>query len=282
METNQNESEIKYVILTQKILGDKKLSMADRLILARISGFSQFYESPEATAEFLGVSVSTVRKSKQKLAKMNYIVEIGNTGRGKIYAPNLLQLPCRLAKNDNQIGKKCQSDWQNLPTENKERIKENKKGAQERAGHVEKEFGRAEINELVDLWEQETHISIKGNQHERRQLYNLIRKYGCEGVKMLIRRVGVTICSHDRFAPQIAVPSDLTGKYSKLPRMELWENRNKTSRPFGNGAQITPAPPMAMANKGMPDYNGAWDEQSDEERAKVTQMMRQAREKMRK
>lgn len=267
MDENGQE-EVKYVILTQKILGNKELSISERMILARISGFAKFYESAEATAEFLGISTATVHKAKQKLAQMNYIVEIGNTGRGKIYAPNLLQLPVRVVKNDNQSGKIYQSECQNLPTENKERIKKDNNEQESK-----KEYGRADINELVDLWKQETGIDITGKQNQRRQLYNLLKKYGCEGVKTLVRRVGVMTRSRDRFAPQIAMPSDLVGENSKLPRMELWENRNKYSKPFGSPAPM-PVP------KGIPDYNGAWDEQSDEERAKVSEMMRKTRERM--
>ena len=268
MDGNEQE-EVKYVILTQKILGNKELSISERMILARISGFAKFYESAEATAEFLGISTATVHKAKQKLAQMNYIVEIGNTGRGKIYAPNLLQLPIRVVKNDNQSGKIYQSECQNLPTENKERIKKDNNEQE-----AKKEYGRADINDLEDLWQKETGISIKGQQNQRRQLYNLLRKHGSDAIKTLIKRVGVATRSHDRFAPQIALPSDLTGKYSKLAKLQMWENRNKYARPFGSPAPI-PTP------KGIPDYNGAWDEQSDEERARVSEMMRQAKQKMR-
>lgn len=268
MQGQNEKDEIKYVILTQKILGNKDLSISERIVLARISGFARFYESAEATAEFLGISTSAVHKAKQRLAQLNYIVEIGNTGRGKIYAPNLLQLPIRVSENDNQSSKICQSECQNLLTENKERIKREIINEQSKI-----EYGRADINELVDLWEKETGIDIKGQQNQRRQLYNLLKKYGCERTKTLVRRVGVASRSHDRFAPQIALPSDLVGKYGKLAKLQMWENRNKLARTFGSPAPL-PVP------KGIPDYNGAWDVQTDDEHDKVSEMMKQARKKM--
>ena len=279
------QEEVKYAILTQKILGNKDLTPCDKMVLARISGFSRFYESSQTTADFLGIGEDTVKKSKQKLAKLGYIVEVGNTGRGKIYAPNLLQLPSRVAELTSQTGKIYQSDGQILPTENKERIKREYKGDDNVAEGVEnskKEYGRADVNELAELWESETGISIKGQQNERRQLYNLLRKYGYEATKTLVRRVGATKRSRDRYAPQIAVPSDLTGKYSKLPRMQMWEERNQTSRPFGQSGATTPAPAIAVASlkQGIPDYNGAWTEQSDEEFEKVSEMMKKARDKL--
>ena len=125
----------------------------------------------------------------------------------------------------------------------------------------------------MDLWEKETGIDIKGQQNQRRQLYNLLKKYGCDATKTLVRRVGVASRSHDRFAPQIALPSDLVGKYGKLAKLQMWENRNKLARPFGSPAPL-PVP------KGIPDYNGAWDEQTDKEQAKVSEMMKQARKKL--
>ena len=150
------------------------------------------------------------------------------------------------------------------------------KGDENVAGGVEnskKEYGRADINALVELWESETGVSIKGQQNERRQLYNLLRKYGLEGTKTLLRRVGATRRSRDRYAPQIAVPSDLTGKYSKLPRMQIWEERNNASRPFGQPANTTLA-----AIKGNDGWNdSAWDEPSEDERAKVHEMFKKAR-----
>lgn len=272
--------ENKFVILAQEVIGNKNLTLAERIILARITGFKVFYESNEATGEFLGISPEYVKKSKQKLEKLGYIVAIENSGHGKKYAPDFNKiLVCR----DNLSplpGQFIPPEGINHPPENKLKNKEkNKEGgdnAAEGAENSKKEYGRADVNELAELWESETGISIKGQQNERRQLYNLLRKYGCEATKTLVRRVGATKRSHDRFAPQIAVPSDLTGKYSKLPRMQMWEERNKASRSFGQ-----PANPTLAAIKGNEGWNaGAWEEPSDEERERVRQMFKKKRDEL--
>lgn len=142
-------------------------------------------------------------------------------------------------------------------------------------------FGRTDINELVDLWQSETGISIKGQQNQRRQLYNLVRKNGFDETKQIIKRVGAAIKSGDQYAPRIATPSDLTGKFGKLPKLELWENLKKYSRKFGQGS-TTPAPSMATMNlkKGIPDYNGAWTDQTEDEHDKVSQLMKETRQKL--
>ena len=281
--TDQNyQEEAKYAILTQKILGKKNLTPCDKLVLARISGFERFYESNETTGEFLGISADTVKKSKQRLIKEGLIVEVGNTGRGKIYAPNLHKIPIRGVKSTRQIGKIYPSDRENLPTENTERLKREYQGDESVAGQADEErkteYGCEGVNELVELWEAETGITIKGQQNQRRQLYNLLRKYGSEATKALVRRVGTANRSGDRFAPQIATPSDLTGKYSKLPKLELWESRRDNSRPFGQGsAPQDDRPVPSYLRGGIPDYNGAFIPVSDEEHAKVSQMFKEAR-----
>lgn len=272
-----NENEKRYVILTQDILEDDRMNFAEKIILARITGFKVFYESSTETAKMLHTSELVVQRAKRKLEQLGYIQVIENTGRGKKYCANLWKSQVRpnknvlsdLTKKSGQIGQKCQ-------TYNKKKIKEKEKGDDNVAADVEnskKEYGRSDINELVALWESETGISIKGQQNERRQLYNLLRKYGLDATKTLVKRVGATRRSRDRFAPQIAVPSDLTGKYSKLPRLQLWEDRNKASRPFGEVANTTLA-----AIKGNEGWNKeAWDEPSDDERAKVREMFKKAR-----
>lgn len=276
---DQNEQkEMRFVILTQEILESDQLNFAEKIILARITGFETFFESSSATAKALHTSETIVQRAKRKLVKLGFIKEIGNTGRGKIYQANLWKTQPRHDKNvTSDLTNLSHQTLQKCQTYNIYRIKENIKGDESIAKPVENSYGRADLNELVALWEKETGISIAGQQNQRRQLYNLVKKYGLDATKTLIKRVGVATHSPDRFAPRIASPSDLTGKYSKLPKLELWENRAKFSKQFGS-----PAPKMATASltRGVPEYNGAWDEQTDEERAEVSAMMQEFRSKL--
>lgn len=280
---NQNEEgEIRrWVVLTQDILGAEDINATDKIVLAHISGFEQFYASNETTAAFLGMTARNIQAIKQKLVRLNYLKVLRDTGRGKVYQFNVERLT-----------KFCQSDSQNsvnqntsiLPAYNKDKNKDKVFiGEKNEKEPVENsEYGRADINELEALWERETGISIKGQQTQRRQLYNLTRKYGLDKTKRIIEQVGKAAKSNDRFAPLISTPSDLTGKYEKLSKLILWHNRNLTSRPFGN--QPTPAPKMATASlkTTLPDYGGAFEVQSDAERAKVSEMIRQTRKKLNK
>lgn len=273
MLNNQNQDDyiVKYVILTQDIIGDKNLSLAERLVLARMSGFSQFFESSEATGEFLGISAITVTRAKQKLAKLGYIEEVQNTGRGKVWS-------IRLTQNVNQTDKICQSDRHNMSTYNKVENKEENISTKVDIGespaeeHEESEkptYGNAHINSLMELWEAETGIIANRAKQNRYACYNLIRTRGYDGAEAVVRMVGRSIRSGDQYAPRIGSFRDLVGKYEKLSSLEAW-----------NARQVTPKstlPPAMRTDK--PDYFYQ-KEQSEEERAEVSAMFKEGRKKL--
>lgn len=279
-----------YIVLTENILGAKDINASDKMLLAYISAFEEYFASNASAAEFLGMSERSIERSKQKLVKLGYVDVIRDTGRGRIYAIRL----SRFAKNGGAGSPKMADQMrQNWRTYNKDYIKDYNvdtnvsTGAEAPADEEEKAeeqpatYGRDDINEIVDLWEQETGTSIKGDKYERRQIYNLIRKHGAERTKALVRAVGDIRRNGDRFAPQIATPRELTGKYSKLGRLEMWMERKSISRPFGTQEKpLTPCPDYALPPRDLPEYGGAFEVQSDEEREKVAKMMAEKRKSL--
>ena len=276
-----------YIVLTENILGAKDINASDKMLLAYISAFEEYFAGNASAAEFLGMSERSIERSKQKLVKLGYVDVIRDTGRGRIYAIRL----SRFAKNGEagspKMAKQMRQNWR---TYNKDYIKDYNvdtnvsTGAEAPADEEKKAeeqpatYGRDDINEIVDLWEQETGTSIKGDKYERRQVYNLIRKHGAERTKALVRAVGDIRRNGDRFAPQIATPRELTGKYSKLGRLEMWMERKSISRPFGTQEKpLTPCPDYALPPRDLPEYGGAFEVQSDEEREKVAKMMAEKR-----
>lgn len=268
---NQDEYTIRYVVLTQDIIGDKNLSLAERLVLARMSGFSQFFESSEATGEFLGISAITVTRAKQKLAKLGYIEEVANTGRGKVWS-------IRLTQNVTQTDKICQSDRHNMSTYNKVENKEEnistivdigESPSDEQKEAEKPSYGNAHINSLMELWEAETGIIANRAKQNRYACYNLIRTRGYDGAEAVVRMVGRSIRSGDQYAPRIGSFRDLVGKYEKLSNLEAW-----------NARQVTPKATLPPAMRtALPDYY--FDKpQSDEERAKVSEAIAEGRKKL--
>lgn len=246
MNSSQESHARRYVILTQDILEDSRITLAEKIVLARISGFEIFFESAEETAERLGISAETVRKAKQNLAKLGLITEIADTGRGKQYVASFLD-ESRLVNFTNQPGKFYQSDWQILPTENKERLKRENKEKQTKEKtepDQPQQFGNPDINALLDAWAEATGFDYKNQKMERYAMSGLLKTHGLDATKSLISRVKLARRSGDRFAPQIAKPSQLRGKYSKLEALTMWAERRQAEQ------SSTPAP-MVPKN---PDY----------------------------
>lgn len=241
----------RFIIIPYEVMMDERLTLADKLVFGRALNFHQFFESVEHTAAFIGISIDQARKSKQKLEKLGLLRCYQNDGRGKRYTAELDMSKLkqsqsrqrRLAENHNAIGKINQSDWENQPTENKESLKgaerlsfedKSSKGStapDESAANdplkdeQPKRYGNAEVNDALDLWEQQTGFSHHSTKSERFAISGLIKQYGYEATKALILRVGRARRSRDRYAPQIAKPSQLRGKYSKLEALTIWEQR---------------------------------------------------------
>lgn len=226
MNPSQESHARHYVILTQEILEDDRMTITEKLVLARISGFDIFFESAEETAEKIHVHPDRVRKAKQHLTKLGLIEEINNTGRGKQYVATFLD-GMRLDKLSNQTGQIVQSDWANCPPENKKRIKRELKEKQtkEKADGSEQQFGNPDVNAMLDAWAEATGFDLKNQKMERYAMSGLIKSHGLDATKALVERVKRARRSEDRFAPQIAKPSQLRGKYSKLEALTMWEER---------------------------------------------------------
>lgn len=268
---NQDGELMRYVVITQDLLGAKDLNANEKIVLAYISSFKEYYAANESAGAFLGLSERIVERAKQKLTRLNYIRIIKKTGRGNIYAFNLERLAKNGGADSPKLAKQTSQNWR---TEIKEEIKELNSKGDDTVADESKSYGREDINEIVALWESETGTSLKGQQNQRRQIYNLLRRHGYEATKALVRLVGEARRVNDRFAPQIATPADLTGKYSKLERLRLWDERRKLSRPFGQQGNPQPA---RMPERFDPEE---WDRHyavSDEERAKVSQQFKEAR-----
>ena len=83
-EEYQNKPQ-QYVVMEQEVLCRKDLSLMAKFVYARMSGFKEFWESPDKTGEFFGKSAKTILSARQELEKKGLIKCVRNTGRGKAY-----------------------------------------------------------------------------------------------------------------------------------------------------------------------------------------------------
>lgn len=259
MDQNQQERlERNFILIPIEIFNDKRLTPCDKLIYGRINKFAEFYEAAAATGELLGISERQVKRSKQVLEQLGYIECIAETSKGKRYRTNdeaiRRDILARQKPEGCQIGTggvtNCPKGVTNWPIESKESLNGKKSSSKDKSledasvaedgplneQEALKRYGSAEINDLLDLWAQETGFSHHGVKMERYAISGLLRQYGSEATKALIRRVGRARRSRDRFAPQIAKPSQLRGKYEKLTALTVWENRKDL--PSGDGPDL--------------------------------------------
>lgn len=247
----QQESERKlYIRIPNEILEDERLTATDKLVYGRAYSFRHYYESAEATGKALAICPNQVKISKRKLEKLGFFVMYENTGRGKKYIvpePHIRlskfdSLTGRVSKFDSQSIKIESSEGQNLIPEIKERLKGEEISLKDKSfkeaqapgdeseevqlnEEIPKRYGNAEVNEILDEWEEATGFSWHSTKQERFATNTLLRKYGSEATKALVRRVQRAKRADDQFAPQIAKPSQLVGKYEKLTALTMWEER---------------------------------------------------------
>lgn len=309
MDPQDQQQEARYVILTEDILGNQELSSNDKIVLARASGFPEFYESAEETGKFLGMNERTVRRSKQRLLELGYLIELRNTGHGKRYAVDLhrtLQRADNLTgqivlsdrtndarpdKSGHETGQKWSSDRTKVVTENKERLKreetiaalapeDESEDEQLKEDESPKRYGNADINEILDLWEEATGFSHHSEKRERFAANNLLRKFGLEATKALVKRVEAARRSDDQFAPQIAKPSQLMGKYEKLTALTMWEERTAKREEAERANDNTPDFRKLYANPEAAHYYHDCRPSTPEEKAEVHRKAEEIKKKL--
>ena len=212
-----------YVVVEQEILCRKDLSIMAKLVYARMSGFKEFFESPEKTGEFFGKSTSSIIGARQELEKKGLIQCVRNNGRGKTYRV------VRLAEID-------YSDYQtfgsqttkNLVAYNKVENKEENITNKLVIGETPTEtYGNEEINYFFDLFKRIFGYEMKQTQANRRAVYNFIRAKN-KGPAWLEKMMILWYNSReDKFSPRICDFADLQAKQNAL--ME-WGQRKAISK----------------------------------------------------
>lgn len=215
------------IVIREDILSDEHLTPADKLIYARISAFENYFESAEACAELLRVSVSAVQKAKAKLENLGYITCVKNTGRGKVYRTNLdylsdLQnLPVRLAKSASQSSKICQH------SKDREEIEVLDTNVSKAKSHddEQKEYGNSEINAIFQAWDDAGLPAITSRvQANRRAVWNMLRNKAI-GKGKILELIRLTVQSQsDPYAP--GVP-DLETLSRRVAALEQWKIRQQ-------------------------------------------------------
>ena len=287
----QNKYAHNYLLIPMPVMMNPELTLADKAVFGRAYGFDFLFESPTQTAAVLGISPSQVRVSKRKLEKMGLLTCVEENFFGKKYVARLANYTYPLSESDNPPIKICQPPCQNLTTENKERLKREEtivaqapedetNDEQLKEDESPKRYGNADINEILDLWEEATGFRHHSEKRERFAANNLLRKYGLEATKALVKRVEVARRSDDQFAPQIAKPSQLMGKYEKLTALKMWEERTAKREEAERANSNTPDFRKLYANPEAPHYYHDCRPSTPEEKAEVHRKAEEIKKKL--
>lgn len=267
------------VWIPAQIYEDKRLNSTDRDLYAQIAGFKNgCWVKSSILQERVGVSERTFQASCRKLKEYGYIDYKRMFGRMVRWV--LISFPssppfqhqCKIYRDEpgkiyrDEPGKNSAVHIEQR--KNKERT--NNKGADAPAvkekskANEPKTYGNQQVNEFLEAWKEETGDDFSKDTRERRATWNLIKGKTSEATKALLTAVGEARRSGDRFAPQIASPSDLVGKYSKINKLRLWVMRNEENE--------EPHPPYWSWQKLPPQ-----DDLTDEERAATQRAFKEAR-----
>lgn len=222
------------IIISEDVLCNKSLSLAEKCVYARIAGFEEYFESAEECADLLGLGLSTVRSAKQKLEKLGYIECVRNTGRGKAYRAVL----------DYRKGDDVASEPVNESN--------SQKVAQKAGPDSKPTYGNSDINGMFDFWQETVGTPIISREKSnRRACYNLLRNkhIGEEKLRHAVEFVGEI--KEDRFAPRISDFVDLQSKFN-----ELCAYKTKYQAQQGVSGDKTPNRAVSSAMKGNNSAGG--------------------------
>ena len=209
MEEKIEEQQIEqFLVVPRSIIQNKELTIADRWVLARAFSFKEFFESPQNTADFLGLSVSAVQKSKQKLESLGYLIVIEDAGHGKRYK-------CDMEKVMN-----------GTPKEPKERTQRSK-----------------DIDEAFDIWQEVLGTPlIKSNNKDRFALNSMLNRKDFDLEKLRYALMLVRESEKDKYKRFAIVDfQSLQRHYNELiawarsKRTQQVERKKKTLIDLGGG-----------------------------------------------
>ena len=225
-----------YGILPAEVRYDKELPANAKLLFVEITSLCRLQGYCWATnayfAELLGATERTVTRWVKILCNKGYCFTTTKTFRWQDGTVKKVRYICLSKKAADDLKALSQEDIlsrhhidisvQNhidtnvLYNKNNNELNKSLMDTNVSIGEVSPEtYGKAEINQLFETWEQTTGLPITSNRAKNRYACNnLIGKYGVDGVEKLIRVVEKA--QTDRYAPRVADFCDLQAKLNQL------------------------------------------------------------------
>lgn len=239
----------------------EQLSPMEKILYGEIAGFRECYASNAWLANRIGRSERTIKRLISHMIELGFIRNCGFNGRFR-----LIQV-CQ-----NCHGRRAKNDTHAMPkmTPITKSIDKSINIDKSIDGEPSKqEYGNKDVNELMRYWEKRIGTKPSQNPANRRACATLIRQKGMAGAKDVVDLINSAMLSIDTYAPSVASFTDLYGAYGKMAKLEAFrirlEAKNATQRKLST-----------FYRNSAPTY----DEPSDEDRAKTSEEIKKAREKL--
>lgn len=240
------------------VMEKDELPAMAKILYGEIAGFRQCYASNAWLAKRIGRSERTVKRLIAQLISLGFVRNCGFNGRFRLI----------------QVCQNCHDGRVKNDTPAMTKMTPINKSI-DKSIYIDKsidkksEFGNKDVNELMLYWQERIGIKPSQNPANRRACSTLIRQKGIDGAKEIVDLIYEAMRSTGLYAPSVSSFSDLYGAYGKLSKLEAFrirlEAKNASQRKIST-----------FYRNSMPSY----DEPSDEERAKTSEEMKKARERL--
>lgn len=250
------------VWIPAEVMESEELSPMEKILFGEIAGFRECYASNAWLAKRIGRSERTVKRLISHLIKLGFVRNCGFNGRFRLVQVCQNCHDSR-AKNDTPAVPKIAPITKSI----EKRINIDK--SIDDKSSESNEYGNKDVNELMRYWQERIGSKPSQNPANRRACATLIRQKGVSGARDIVDLIHSAQISLEPYAPMVASFAELYGAFGKLSKLEAFKTRldakNATQRKLST-----------FYRNSAPVY----DEPTDEDRAKTSQAMKEAREKL--
>ena len=239
------------------VMESEELSPIEKILYGEIAGFRECYASNAWLAKKIGRTERTVKRLIAHLLELGFIEKCGFNGRFRLIRVCQNYHVSRV-KNDTPAVSKMTP----INKSKEKSIDDNKLSDSKPS-----EYGNKDVNELLRYWKERTGIEPSNNKANRNACNTLIRQRGVEGAKKTVDLIAKAMT--EQFAPKVSSFSELYGAYGKLSKLDAFAIRLEAK-----------SPSQVISKRFERNFESGFDEISEDERKRTSEMMKEARKKL--
>lgn len=242
------------------VMESEELSPMEKILYGEIAGFRECYASNAWLANRIGRTERTVQAIIAHLIELGFVEKCGFNGRFRLIRV-CNKFHVRHEENFTPAMKKISPINKSIDKSiNDTKVSEAK-------ASESKQYGNKDVNELMDYWKERTGIEPSSNKSNRNSCSTLIKQRGIDGAKKVVDLIAKAMT--EQYAPKVSSFNELYGAYGKLSKLDAFAIRLEAKSP----SQVISKRFERKSESGFEDI-------SDDERKKTSEMMKEARKKL--